>query len=101
MEVREHLIERKLLKEEERRITIEMRKIAEEEIMRELRMAEELHNQAPDFQKTKRHLGFYAGDLLKADDFEEEQPQKETQEDTRQQADQQEPSVAENKVGNE
>lgn len=33
-----------------------MRKIAEEEIMRELRIAEEEHSQASEFQKTKRNL---------------------------------------------
>lgn len=40
-EVKQILLERQMAKEDERRINIEMRRIAEEEIMRELKMAEE------------------------------------------------------------
>lgn len=40
-EVKQVLLERQMAKEDERRINIEMRRIAEEEIMRELKMAEE------------------------------------------------------------
>ena len=40
-EVKLHIKERQLMKEDEKRIKNEMRMIAEEEIMKELRMAQE------------------------------------------------------------
>jgi hypothetical protein len=47
-----------MIKEEERRINNEMRRIAEEEIMRELKMAEEMYKTS-EFQKTNRKLAIY------------------------------------------
>ncbi len=43
VELKEQLIERSIIKEEERKLNSEMRRIAEEEIMRELKMAEEMY----------------------------------------------------------
>jgi hypothetical protein len=48
--------ERQLIKEEERRINIEMRRLAEEEILRELRMAEDYYLRSGEFSKTQNKL---------------------------------------------
>lgn len=45
-----------MLKEDERRVNLEMRRIAEEEIMRELRLAEEFFVKSEEFQKTSNKL---------------------------------------------
>lgn len=54
-DIKEQLVKRQNLKEEERQLNNEMRRIAEEEIMRELKMAEDLY-QTSQFQKTNRNL---------------------------------------------
>jgi len=54
-EVKMVIHERQMIKEEERRINAEMRKLAEEEIMRELRMAEDYFVRS-EFQKTTNKL---------------------------------------------
>lgn len=49
-----------MIKEEERRINLEMRRLAEEEIMRELKLAEELYATS-EFSRTSRKLTLYSG----------------------------------------
>ncbi|CDW76147.1 UNKNOWN [Stylonychia lemnae] len=57
-ELKQIILERQMIKEDERKINLEMRRIAEEEIMRELRMAEDYYNQS-EFQKTNKIFPVY------------------------------------------
>lgn len=76
-EVKSMILERQMVKEEDRRINMEMRKLAEEEIMRELKMAEDMYVES-EFQRTNRNFSIYKelekeGDNEDNDDFEREE----------------------------
>lgn len=60
-EVKQMILERQMIKEDERRINLEMRRLAEEEIMRELRMAED-YFVTTEFQKTNKIFPLYSAE---------------------------------------
>lgn len=70
-EVKQMILERQMIKEDERRINLEMRRLAEEEIMRELRMAEE-YFVTTEFQRTNKIFPLYNDSKDDEDDLEKD-----------------------------
>eukprot|EP00347_Sterkiella_histriomuscorum_P002403 403368291 len=76
-EIKQMILERQIVKEDERRINMEMRRIAEEEIMKELKMAEEYYIQS-EFQKTNKNFPIYKeSDLADAKDDDDDEVEEE------------------------